>query len=116
MMNFIFKIIENHPETEQFVIKYCRQNSLVSIDDCRAYAIDYQHIDFTTYESFILSVMKCGRSIIIKQIEEEIGIESNYNVEFSNSTEIEDNLNKIVSVDYEQVVYDISYSMNRIDL
>jgi hypothetical protein len=25
-------------------------------------------------------------------------------------------LNKIVSVDYEQVVYDISYSMNRIDL
>jgi hypothetical protein len=115
-MNFIFKIIKNHPETEQMVIKYCRQNSLVSIDDYRAYAIDYEHIDFSTYESFILSIMQCGRSIIIKQIEEEVGIESNYNVEFTNSTEIEDNLNKIVPVDYEQIVYNSNYSMNKIDL
>jgi hypothetical protein len=116
MMNFIFKIIKNHPETEQLVVKYCRQNSLVSIDDYRAYAIDYQHIDFTTYESFILSIMQCGRSIIIGQIKEEIGIESNYEVEYSNSTEIEDNLNKIVPVDYEEVMYNNSYSINRIDL
>lgn len=115
-MNFIFKIIENHPETQQLVVKYCRQNSLVSIDDYRAYAINYEHIDFSTYESFISSVMQCGRSIIIKQIEEEVGIESNYNVEFTNSTEIEDNLNKIVPVDYEQVIYTNNYSMNRIDL
>ena len=60
--------------------------------------------------------MECGRSIIIKQIEEEIGIESNYNVEFTNSTEIEDNLNKIVSVDYEQVINANNYNMNKIDL
>lgn len=115
-MNFIFKIIENHPETKQLVVKYCRQNSLVSIDDYRGYAIDYEHLDFKTYESFIFSVMQCGRSIIIKQLEEEVGIESNYNVEFTNSTDVEDNLNKIVPVDYEQVVYNNSYSINRIDL
>lgn len=115
-MNFIFKIIENHPETEQLVAKFCRQNSLLSIDDYRAYAIDYEHLDFTSYDAFILSLMQCGRSIIIKQIEEEVGIDSNYEVEFTNSTEINDNLNKIVSVDYEQVVYNINYSMNRIDL
>jgi len=115
-MNFIFKIIENHPETEQLVVKYCRQNSLVPIDDYRAYAIDYEFIDFSSYESFILSIMQCGRSIIIKQIEEEIGIESNYEVEFTNSTEIEDNLNKIVPVDYEQVVYNTNYTINKIDL
>ncbi len=115
-MNFIFKIVENHPETKQLVVKYCRQNSLVSIDDYRAYSIDYEHIDFSTYESFILTVMECGRSIIIKQIEEEVGIESNYNVEFTNSTEIEDNLNKIVPIDYEQVIYNNNYSMNKIDL
>lgn len=115
-MNFIFKIIENHPETEQLVVKYCRQNSPVSIDDHRAYAINYEFIDFSSYENFILSVMQCGRSIIIKQIEEEVGIESNYEVEFTNSTEIEDNLNKIVPVNYEQVIYTDNYSMNRIDL
>jgi hypothetical protein len=98
------------------VVKYCRQNSPIAIDDHRAYAIDYEHLDFKTYESFISSVMECGRSIIIKQIEEEIGIESNYNVEFTNSTEIEDNLNKIVSVDYEQVINANNYNMNKIDL
>jgi len=115
-MNFIFKIIENHPETEQLVVKYCRQNASMSIDDYKAYAIDYHHLDFTTYESFISSVMQCGRSIVIKQLEEEIGIESNYNIEFTNSTEVEDNLNKIVPVHYEQVIYTNNYSMNKIDL
>ena len=115
-MNFIFKIVENHPDTEQLVVKYCRQNSLVSIDDYRSYAINYEFIDFNSYESFISSVMQCGRSIIIKQMEEEIGIESNYNIEFTNSTEVDDNLNKIVPVNYEQVIFNNNYTMNRIDL
>jgi hypothetical protein len=115
-MNFIFKIIENHPETEQLVVKYCRQNSPVSIDDYRSYAIDYEFIDFSSYENFISSVMQCGRSIIIRQIEEEIGIESNYDIEFTNSTEVDDNLGKIVPVDYEQVIFNNNYTMNRIDL
>ena len=60
--------------------------------------------------------MQCGRSIIIKQMEEEIGIESNYNIEFTNSTEVDDNLNKIVPVNYEQVIFNNNYTMNRIDL
>lgn len=115
-MNFIFKIIENNPETKQLVVKYCRQNSLVSIDDYRAYAIDYDHLDFSTYESFIFSLMQCGRSIIIKQIVNEVGIESNYEVEFTNSTEIEDNLNKIVSLPYEDIMYNTNYNLNKIDL
>ena len=115
-MNFIFKIIENHPKTEQLVVKFCRQNSLVSIDDYRAYAINYEFIDFSSYDTFILSLMQTGRSIIIKQIEEEVGINSNYEVEFTNSIEIDDNLNKIVSVDYEQVIFDNIPSLKRIEL
>jgi hypothetical protein len=115
-MNLIFKIVENCPDTEQFIVKYSRQNSLISIDDRRAYAIDYQHIDFTSYENFVTSVMKAGRSVIIKQFEEEVGIESNYNVEITDSAKIEDNLNKIIPLPYEDIIYYGNYNLNKIDL
>jgi hypothetical protein len=118
-MNFIFKIVGNHPETEQLVVKYCHQNSSVSIDNYRAHAVDYDHLDFSTYETFIMSLMRCGRSIVMKQLGKEVGNKSNYDVEFTNSTEIEDNLNKIVSLPYEEVMYfNIlpSYNLNKIDL
>ena len=78
--------------------------------------INYEFIDFSSYDTFILSLMQTGRSIIIKQIEEEVGINSNYEVEFTNSIEIDDNLNKIVSVDYEQVIFDNIPSLKRIEL
>ena len=107
-MNFICKIIEDRPEDRQLIVKYCRQNSPKSIDEYQQYAIDYDHLDFSDYEGFVYSLLKCGKSIIIKQLEEEpILVDSNCNDTPTYSTEISDNLNKILSIYYAEIVYGI---------
>jgi hypothetical protein len=98
-MNYIFKIIENHPDTQQIVVKYSIQNSTTSIDDRRAYAIDYKNINFTSYESLTQSILGCGIDIIHKQISEEPCSPENLKIEITNSANIADNLNKIIAID-----------------
>ena len=114
-MNFIFKIVKNHPETKQLVVKYSIQNSIISIDDRRAYAIDYEHINFTSYESFTQSIINCGIDIIEKQISEEPCSPENLKTEITNSTDIFDNLNKIISVDNKTLLVKEN-SLNKIEL
>jgi hypothetical protein len=114
-MNFICKIVEDKPEDKQIIVKYCRQNSPKSIDDYQAYAIDYDHLDFGDYESFVYSVMKCGLTIIINELEEENCLICNLKVDPSYSTDISDNLNKILSIDYKQIVYGTD-TLKKIDL
>jgi hypothetical protein len=114
-MNFIFKIIKNYPETKQLVVKYSIQNSIISIDDRRAYAIDYEHINFTSYESFTQSIISCGIDIIEKQISEEPCSPENLKVEITNSTDIYDNLNKIIAVDNKTFLVKES-TLNKIEL
>lgn len=115
-MNFICKIIEDRPEDRQLIVKYCRQNSPKSIDEYPQYAIDYDHLNFSDYEGFVLSLLKCGMSITIKQLEEEpILVDSNYEDTPTYSTEISDNLNKILAIDYAEIVYGIK-NLNEIIL
>ena len=107
-MNFICKIIEDRPENRQLIVKYCRQNSPKSIDEYQQYAIDYDHLDFSDYEGFVYSLLKCGMSITINQFEEEpILVDSNCEDTPTYSTEISDNLNKILSIDHKELVYEI---------
>lgn len=51
-MKIIFKIVEYLPETQQIVVKCCRQNAPKAIDDYDAIALDIMHVDFSSCENF----------------------------------------------------------------
>lgn len=104
-MNFICKIIEHKSDEGLLIVKYCRQNSPKSIDDYPSYAINCNHLDFTSYETFVESLIKCGMGVIIDQIAEEPGLECNCEDTPSYSTDIEENLNKILCVDYKKIIF-----------
>ena len=52
-MKIIFKIIEYLPETEQIVVKFCRENSPKPIDEYNAGAIGTGSIDNSDPTSFV---------------------------------------------------------------
>jgi len=104
-MNLIFKIVQDLPQHQKILVKFCRQNSQISIDDCQAWAVDYEYINFSNYEDFVHSILRQGILTITNQLENEVGTEKNYEVEITNSTSIENNLNKIISMDYKRVIY-----------
>lgn len=108
-MNFICKIVEDFPQTRQLSAKFCRQNSLKSIDEYPAYSIDYDRLDFTNYDSFVHSLLLSGHQIIIDQLVSEPSLPSNLEVEETNSTDIVDNLNKILCRDGREIVPSESY-------
>lgn len=114
-MNFICKIVDNKKESGQIIVKYCRQNSPKSIDSYSEYAVDYEHLDFTDYESLVYSIIKYGLTIIIKQLEEEECLECNKEPSPSYSIDIDDNLNKILAIDYKKIVYEDNF-IKKIDL
>jgi|LakMenEpi03Aug12_release.lakeMendotaPanAssembly.Ray.scaffolds.fasta_scaffold1626178_1 hypothetical protein len=114
-MNFICKIVEDKPEDRQIIVKYCRQNSPKPIDEYKKYAVDYDLLDFSDYESFVYSIMKCGQTPIIDALVEEKCLECNHSTEPSYSTIISDNLNKILSIDYKEIIYGTD-TLNKIDL
>ncbi len=100
-MNFICKIVEDRPESEQIIVKFCRQNAPKSIDEYPEYAVDYDHLDFTDYEGLVYSLMKVGLTPIINQLEEEKCLPSN--------------LNKIMSIDYKEIIFG-DQSLKKINL
>jgi hypothetical protein len=108
-MNFICKIIEDFPDTQQISVKFCRQNSPKSIDEYSDCSIDYSKLDFTDYESFVHSLMLSGHQIIIDQLVNEPTLPSNLEVVETNSTNISDNLDKILCRDGRDIVPSESY-------
>jgi hypothetical protein len=108
-MNFICKIIQNFPDAQQISVKFCRQNSPKPIDEYPSYSIDYSKLDFTDYESFVHSLMLSGHQIIIDQLVNEPTLPSNLEVVETNSTNISDNLNKILCRDGREIVPSESY-------
>jgi hypothetical protein len=114
-MNFICKIVEDRPESEQIIVKFCRQNAPKSIDEYPEYAVDYDHLDFTDYEGLVYSLMKVGLTPIINQLEEEKCLPSNLNIEKTSSSNIKDNLNKIMSIDYKEIIFG-DQSLKKINL
>lgn len=108
-MNFICKIIEDRPNDQQIIAKFCRQNAPKSIDEYPSYAIDYSKIDFSDYESFVHSILLSGHQIIINQFISEPSLPSNLEVSETNSTNIADNLNKILFRDGKVIIPSESY-------
>jgi hypothetical protein len=108
-MNFICKIIEDFPDTQQISVKFCRQNSPKPIDEYSACSIDYSRLDFTDYEKFVHSLLLSGHQIIIDQLVDELSLPSNLEVVETNSTNISDNLNKILCRDGRDIVPSESY-------
>jgi hypothetical protein len=114
-MNFICKIIEDRPEEKKLIVKYCRQNAPKSIDEYSSCAIDYDHLDFNDYESFVDSLMKCGISTILNQLEQEPQLECNNENNCTYSTDISKNLNKILASDYKKIIFNQNV-IKKIDL
>jgi hypothetical protein len=114
-MNFICKIIEDKSEEKLIVVKFCRQNSPKSIDEYPSYAISYDKLDFSEYEFFVHSLIMCGKDVIIKQLEEEKSLKCNLNIEKTYSTNISDNLNKILSIEYKEIIFD-NQNMKKLEL
>lgn len=108
-MNFICKIVQNLPDDQQIIVKFCRQNSPKPIDEYQSYSIDYSKLDFTDYDSFVHSLMLSGHQVIIKQLINEPALPSNLDVVETNSTNISDNLNKILCRDGREIVPSESY-------
>jgi hypothetical protein len=108
-MNFICKIVQNLPDDQQIIVKFCRQNSPKPIDEYPSCSIDYSKLDFTDYESFVHSLMLSGHQIIINQFVNEPALPSNLEVVETNSTNISDNLNKILCRDGREIVPSESY-------
>ena len=63
-MKIIFKIIEYLPETEQVVVKFCRQNAPKPIDDYSAVAIDCKFIDNSDRVNLIESLFQLGLKLL----------------------------------------------------
>ena len=114
-MNFICKIVEDRPEDRQIIVRYCRQNSPKPIDEYRKYAVDYDLLDFSDYESFVYSLIKCGQTPIIDALEKEESLECNRPTDPTYSTDISDNLNKILFINYREILYGVD-TLNNIDL
>jgi len=103
-MNLLFKIIQHLPETEQIVVKFCRQNSPKPIDECDAVAIDKKHIDFSNPETFGASLMLAGMASIERQLREEPILQQNSCCNHPTSTNIDDHINCVIAVNYDEKV------------
>ena len=103
-MNLLFKIIQHLPETDQIVVKFCRQNSPKPIDEYDAVAIDKNNINFSTPETFGTSLILAGMSSIERQLREEPILQQNSCCDHPTSTNIDDHINCVIAVDYDEKV------------
>ena len=103
-MNLLFKIIQHLPETDQIVVKFCRQNSPKPIDECDAVAIDKKHINFSNPETFGASLMLAGMASIERQLREEPILQQNSCCNHPTSTNIDDHINCVIAVNYDEKV------------
>lgn len=103
-MKLLFKIIQYLPETEQIIVKCCRQNAPKPIDDYDAVAIDLMHVDFSSYENFKHSLIMNLMHLVRKQIEDEPILTENEIKEEIDSEDLDDYIDKIVGVDLEEIL------------
>lgn len=114
-MNFIFKIDEYYEDTEQIVVKFCRQNAPKPIDEYPSVAINCSNIDFTNYETFVSSIMKYGVGRIFTQESEEPTLNENRSSKVKEVPDIKKQLNKIISLNMSEIsIY--KSKMNKITL
>lgn len=104
-MKLLFKITQYLPETQQIIVKVCRQNAPKPIDDYPEVALDLMHVDFTNYENFKHSLIMNLTHIVRKQIEDEPILPENEILEEIDSEDLNDYVNKIVGVGLEEILY-----------
>jgi hypothetical protein len=103
-MNLIFKIVEYLPETDQIIVKLCRQNAPKPIDEYPPVAINCSNLDLTDYYQFVVSIMKNGLSVILKQEEEEETLKQNKSSALLETTDITQQLNRVISIHSEELI------------
>lgn len=114
-MNLIFKIIEYIEETDQIIVKFCRQNAPKPIDEYPPVAIDCVNLDLFDYYQFVSSLMRYGLDIIYQQEAEEITLSENQPSEIIESTDIKTFINRVISTSINKVS-ETTYKMNKIEL
>jgi|TARA_B100000085_G_scaffold27316_1_gene22705 hypothetical protein len=115
-MKIIFKIIEYLPETEQIVVRFCRQNAPKSIDDYSAVAIDCKFIDNSDRVNLIESLFQLGLGIIEKQENEELTLDNNLAAEMFFEKNYENFVGKVIALDTKELKKIKSKRMNRVDI
>lgn len=114
-MNFIFKIVEYIEETDQIIVKFCRQNSPIPIDDYPPAAINCYNIDMSDYYQFVASIMRSGSHILLQQESEEPTLPQNAASEVVESVDIQTQLNRVIVVNSDELIA-TTYRMNKIKL
>jgi hypothetical protein len=114
-MNLIFKIVEHLEETEQIIVKFCRQSSPKPIDEYIPVAIDCCNINMGDYNKFVTSIMRYGVDVIQKQEAAEPILEENQPSEIIEEANIETHLNRIISISSDQLM-SMSNRINKIKL
>ena len=114
-MNLIFKIIEYNQETNQIIVKFCRQNSPKPIDDYSSGVIDCSNIDLNDYHQFVASIMRYGVDTILRQEAEEPILSENISSEVIETTDIQTQLNRVISLNSDELIA-ITYQMNKVNL
>lgn len=107
-LKFIFKIVQNIPEKEQVIIKFCRQNGPTPIDDIPAVAIDYGLLDFASPDRLFHSLSNVGMHIVENQLRNEPVLNENNILSTMETTDLNDYVDKVVGIDYDQFFVDIS--------
>ena len=103
-MKLIFKIVEYISETQQIIVKVCRQNAPKSIDEYDAVALDIMHVDFSSSDNFKYSLITNLMYVARKQIEDEPVLTQNEIIEEIDSEDLDDYVNKIVGVDLDEIL------------
>lgn len=114
-MNLIFKITEYIEETDQIIVKFCRQNAPKPIDEYPPVAIDCVNLDLYDYDQFVSSLMRYGLDIIYQQEAEEITLSENQPSEIIESTDIKTFINRVISTSINKLS-ETTYKMNKIEL
>ena len=115
-MKIIFKIIKYLPETEQIVVKFCRQNAPKSIDDYGAVAINCKFIDNSDRVNLIESLFQLGLKTIEKQENEEPTLDSNLAAEMFFEKNYENFVGKVIALDTKELQRAKSKRMKRVTI
>ncbi len=115
-MKIVFKIVEYLPETEQVVVKFCRQNAPKSVDDYCPVVIDCKFIDNSDRVNLIESLFQLGLSTIKVQESEEPTLDDNLGSEMFFDKNYEDFVGKVIALDTKELRKVKSKRMHRVDL
>lgn len=117
-MKMIFKIEEYYPETDQVVIRYCRQHAPKPISEYPAKAVSTKGYDVSfDNQNLVESIMQYGYKKVLAQEDLEEILPENVPVDIPNSLDIADYVGKVFCVDGKDAKeMERSRKMRRVDI